>query len=125
MIYSYNNSEATQNVLIIDGKPEVKKIQRIRRTGTVVVKQKGGFPLTAKLYDVSTISVRAYIELQLPIGTDYYLDSKVYCNGQQYVFSCNATCSVCSLNGRGFLAEFMIRTKNQNLTDTLATIMKN
>jgi hypothetical protein len=124
MIYSSSNNESTQNVLILDGKPEVKKLPRIKRTGTVVVKQKDGFPLTAKLYDVSTVGVRAYIELQLPLGTDYYLEAKVYCNGQHYTFSCIATCYVCSLNGRGFLAEFIFRSKDQNLTETLTTVMK-
>jgi hypothetical protein len=125
MIYSSsNNNESKQNVLILDDKSDVKKLLRLKRTGTVVLKQKDGFPITAKLYDVSTFSVRAYIELQMPLGKDYYLEAKVYYNGQHYTFSSITTCSVCSLNGRGFLAEFVFKSKDQNLTEALTAIMK-
>jgi len=103
---------------------EQRRLVRVRRNGAVVMKQPSGFPLSAKLHDISQASVRSNIEIPVTLGKDYLLEVQVYLGGKHYVFACMSTCVVCTLSGRGFLVECQFKGKmSDEMVQTLSEIL--
>ena len=96
---------------------------RAKRSGTVVMKQAGGFPLSAKLYDISSHSVRSHVEMPIALGKDYQIDVQVFQKGKHYTFSCLSKGIACTLSGRGFLIECQYKNKSGEVDATISDII--
>jgi len=100
-----------------------RKVIRAKRSGTVVIKPAGGFPLNAKLYDISIQSVRSHVEMPVALGKEYQIDVQVFQKGKHYTFSCLSKCIACTLSGRGFLIECQYKNKSGEVEATISDII--